>query len=377
MELPAAKTQPIKALLPSFCKDKVLIVASGDEEQRQSNILDFHLMKGLLPVHSRFSLYLHEWPPIGKPKQDSWCPTEELLSSLSDAKSAISPLSPLLFTSDWFSSSWFALVSSCLKQALHHLREATFISADPSSNDETSHSNSKRDSSFEQNRLHGLHLCACALHFMNQLNQDLRIISNFFYDQSSNGALGWCFLGAENGVTGSKIPCNLCLLLSFVLVGESVRVHRSKYHIFGTGRPDTTYLVRVGRTSSNWSSGNSNLHHHRASANSKLRELCQMQTTGSVVNGFESTSSFCALPLQPIPRGGSGGERSCPMERAFFMSGPIERGALSGPLEPPTGSDSGANNVPFSAPLGGVYVKKKRRRGISGIRKALYRNFPE
>ncbi|XP_031124824.1 protein phosphatase 2C 29 [Ipomoea triloba] len=98
---------------------------------------------------------------------------------------------------------------------------------------------------------------------------------------------------------------------------------------------------------------------------------------GSVVNGFESTSSFCALPLQPIPRGGSGGERSCPMERAFFMSGPIERGALSGPLEPPTGSDSGANNVPFSAPLGGVYVKKKRRRGISGIRKALYRNFPE
>ncbi|XP_019156297.1 PREDICTED: protein phosphatase 2C 29 [Ipomoea nil] len=98
---------------------------------------------------------------------------------------------------------------------------------------------------------------------------------------------------------------------------------------------------------------------------------------GSVVNGFESTSSFCALPLQPIPRGGSGGERSCPMERAFFMSGPIERGALSGPLEPPTGSDAGANNVPFSAPLGSVYVKKKRRRGISGIRKALYRNFPE
>nr|GMD96111.1 protein phosphatase 2C 29 [Ipomoea batatas] len=98
---------------------------------------------------------------------------------------------------------------------------------------------------------------------------------------------------------------------------------------------------------------------------------------GSVVNvnGFESTSSFCALPLQPNPRGG--GERSGPMERAFFMSGPIERGALSGPLDGPTGSDPAGNNVPFSAPLGGVYVKKKRRRGISGIRNALYRNFPE
>ncbi|KAL3497732.1 hypothetical protein ACH5RR_040464 [Cinchona calisaya] len=98
---------------------------------------------------------------------------------------------------------------------------------------------------------------------------------------------------------------------------------------------------------------------------------------GSVVNGFESTSLFSALPLQPVPRGGaSGGEASGQMERAFFMSGPIERGALSGPLDSTGGSDGG-NRVPFSAPLGGMYVKKKRRKGISGIRKAFYRNFPE
>ncbi|VFQ66410.1 unnamed protein product [Cuscuta campestris] len=99
---------------------------------------------------------------------------------------------------------------------------------------------------------------------------------------------------------------------------------------------------------------------------------------GSFVNGFESTSSFTALPLQPIPRGGSGREPpSGPMERAFFMSGPIERGALSGPLDFQTGLDSTSNGVPFSAPLGGVSLKKKRRRGISGIRKALYLSFPE
>lgn len=98
---------------------------------------------------------------------------------------------------------------------------------------------------------------------------------------------------------------------------------------------------------------------------------------GSVVNGFESTSSFSALPLQPVPRGGApGGEASGQMERAFFMSGPIERGALSGPLDSTGGSDGG-NRVPFSAPLGGMYVKKKRKKGISGIRKAFYRNFPE
>ncbi|KAM3322260.1 protein phosphatase 2C 29 isoform X1 [Capsicum chacoense] len=102
---------------------------------------------------------------------------------------------------------------------------------------------------------------------------------------------------------------------------------------------------------------------------------------GSVVNGFESTSSFSALPLQPVPRGGGGGgggggEPSGPMERAFFMSGPIERGALSGPLD---GSldGGGGTRVPFSAPLGGVYVKKRRKKGISGIKKAFYRNFSE
>ncbi|KAF8379111.1 hypothetical protein HHK36_028540 [Tetracentron sinense] len=99
---------------------------------------------------------------------------------------------------------------------------------------------------------------------------------------------------------------------------------------------------------------------------------CVGNTKSSIVNGFESSSSFSALPLQPIPRGG---DASGPIDRGFFMSGPIERGALSGPLDGGPGSD--ARGVPFSAPLGGLYLKKKRKKGFSGFGKSFYRNFSE
>ncbi|KAL1371017.1 hypothetical protein HN51_001249 [Arachis hypogaea] len=94
---------------------------------------------------------------------------------------------------------------------------------------------------------------------------------------------------------------------------------------------------------------------------------------GTVVNGFESTSSFSALPLQPVPRSG---EPSGTFERGggFFLSGPIESGALSGPLNSGAATAAG---VPFSAPLGGVYVRKKRKNGVSGFRKAFQRGVPE
>ncbi|XP_064964769.1 probable protein phosphatase 2C 26 [Musa acuminata AAA Group] len=74
--------------------------------------------------------------------------------------------------------------------------------------------------------------------------------------------------------------------------------------------------------------------------------------------GFRSSSSFSALPLQLSAAGCGGGcAASGPLDRGFFMSGPIERGALSGPLEP----------VPFSGPL----VKKKRRGIARRFRKPL------
>ncbi|CAH2059285.1 unnamed protein product [Thlaspi arvense] len=80
-------------------------------------------------------------------------------------------------------------------------------------------------------------------------------------------------------------------------------------------------------------------------------------------NGFEGTSSFNALPLQPVPLGP---DRSGPVERSgLFMSGPIERGANSGPLDPASEiSRSNSAGVHFSAPLGGggVYSKKRRKK---------------
>ncbi|KAK7263325.1 hypothetical protein RJT34_30913 [Clitoria ternatea] len=97
-------------------------------------------------------------------------------------------------------------------------------------------------------------------------------------------------------------------------------------------------------------------------------------TRGSIVNGFESTSSFCALPLQPVPRGGEPFEGS-----GFFLSGPIEANALSGPLNACASADgaAGGGEVPFSAPLGGMYGKRKKKKGISGFRKAFHRSVPE
>ncbi|KAK4770352.1 hypothetical protein SAY87_030884 [Trapa incisa] len=96
---------------------------------------------------------------------------------------------------------------------------------------------------------------------------------------------------------------------------------------------------------------------------------------GSVVNGFESTSSFCALPLQTAPRGADGE----PASGSFFLSGPIERGVLSGPLDQSSGMDI-AGQIPFSAPLGGPYLnnrKKRKKKGIYGINKSIYGNFSD
>lgn len=92
-----------------------------------------------------------------------------------------------------------------------------------------------------------------------------------------------------------------------------------------------------------------------------------------LLNGFESTSSFRALPLQPAPRGaGAGGDVSS----GFFMSGPIERGYLSGPLDPSSCPDP-SGQVPFSAPLGVSDVRKSKKRTMSEIRKAIYGSLSE
>ncbi|KAJ7973166.1 putative Protein phosphatase 2c [Quillaja saponaria] len=87
---------------------------------------------------------------------------------------------------------------------------------------------------------------------------------------------------------------------------------------------------------------------------------------------FESTSSFAAIPLQPVPRGSGplNGFMSGPLERGFasgpldrvggFMSGPIEKGVMSGPLDATDKSN-------FSAPL----ARGRRRPGLQGLMRSV------
>ncbi|EFJ14153.1 hypothetical protein SELMODRAFT_156902 [Selaginella moellendorffii] len=91
---------------------------------------------------------------------------------------------------------------------------------------------------------------------------------------------------------------------------------------------------------------------------------------------FESTPSFSALPLQPIPRGVSGGfvSASGPLERGF-MSGPIERGFMSGPLDRAynSGPFEPVDRTTFSAPLAvpmSAYMRK-RRKSLARIMKTV------
>ncbi|KAG9452249.1 hypothetical protein H6P81_005153 [Aristolochia fimbriata] len=86
---------------------------------------------------------------------------------------------------------------------------------------------------------------------------------------------------------------------------------------------------------------------------------------------FESTSSFGVIPLQPLPPSAASG----PLDRGFFMSGPIERGAVSDPLDGDS-SSAAAAGVPFSAPLGGAaYVKTKKKKKKPFSRKPFNRSF--
>ncbi|KAE8008411.1 hypothetical protein FH972_004927 [Carpinus fangiana] len=87
---------------------------------------------------------------------------------------------------------------------------------------------------------------------------------------------------------------------------------------------------------------------------------------------FESTSSFAAIPLQPVPHcsGPLNGFMSGPLERGFasgplergggFMSGPIEKGVMSGPLDATDKSN-------FSAPL----ARMRRRPGLQRLMRSV------
>lgn len=82
---------------------------------------------------------------------------------------------------------------------------------------------------------------------------------------------------------------------------------------------------------------------------------------------FESTASFAAVPLQPIPRG------SAPLNNGF-MSGPLERGFASGPLDKgmfmsgPLDNSSTTDRTNFSAPLS---YYGRRRPGLERLVRSM------
>ncbi|KAJ8747175.1 hypothetical protein K2173_011063 [Erythroxylum novogranatense] len=125
------------------------------------------------------------------------------------------------------------------------------------------------------------------------------------------------------------------------------------------------------------------------SANVKTARTCNQSALFSSdvqepAASFESTASFAAVPLQPLPRGSGplNGFMSGPLERVYasgpldkgsgFMSGPIEKGVMSGPLD-------AADKSNFSAPLS--HCRRKPRfhflpRSFSGpMRSTLSRAF--
>ncbi|XP_010909560.1 protein phosphatase 2C 32 isoform X1 [Elaeis guineensis] len=90
---------------------------------------------------------------------------------------------------------------------------------------------------------------------------------------------------------------------------------------------------------------------------------------------FESTASFAAIPLQPVPRGSGplNGFMSGPLERGF-ASGPLERGAgfMSGPLDKAafmSGPLDSADRSNFSAPL----AYGRRRPGFGRLMRSMSR----
>ncbi|PKA54625.1 Protein phosphatase 2C 32 [Apostasia shenzhenica] len=99
---------------------------------------------------------------------------------------------------------------------------------------------------------------------------------------------------------------------------------------------------------------------------------------------FESTASFSAIPLQPVPRGSGplNGFMSGPLERGF-ASGPLERGSImSGPLEKGlfmSGPLDGTDTSNFSAPLAycqrKMGIKRLVRSMSRPMRSALSRTF--
>jgi serine/threonine protein phosphatase PrpC len=82
-------------------------------------------------------------------------------------------------------------------------------------------------------------------------------------------------------------------------------------------------------------------------------------SSAAASSGFESSESFAAVPLQPVPRFPSG--PICPPPGGGFLSGPIERGFLSAPLDAAL----------MSGPLPGAATSGRMGGAVPALRRSL------
>lgn len=85
----------------------------------------------------------------------------------------------------------------------------------------------------------------------------------------------------------------------------------------------------------------------------------ESSASATASSGFESSESFAAVPLQPVPRFSSG-----PISAPFsggFMSGPLERGFQSGPLDAAL----------LSGPLPGAATSGRMGGAVPALRRSL------
>ncbi|CAM0149214.1 unnamed protein product [Urochloa decumbens] len=92
---------------------------------------------------------------------------------------------------------------------------------------------------------------------------------------------------------------------------------------------------------------------------SVLLLLPDESSVAAASSGFESSESFAAVPLQPVPRFPSG--PICAPAGGGFLSGPIERGFLSGPLDAAL----------MSGPLPGAATSGRMGGAVPALRRSL------
>ncbi|RLN40309.1 hypothetical protein C2845_PM01G24470 [Panicum miliaceum] len=90
-----------------------------------------------------------------------------------------------------------------------------------------------------------------------------------------------------------------------------------------------------------------------------LRDDSTASSAAAASSGFESSESFAAVPLQPVPRFPSG--PICAPPGGGFLSGPIERGFLSGPLDAAL----------MSGPLPGAATSGRMGGAVPALRRSL------